>query len=102
MNTSTAGIRRATGQIVVGSFQKIAWNQLEGAPTLNHIHVTETFEGDTEVATWFVVPGSGTGELTGLRGEGGFEAKRGEHARIVLRRLVRGAPPTRDRSASES
>lgn len=48
MNTSTAGIRRATGQIVVGSFQKIAWNQLEGAPTLNHIHVTETFERDIE------------------------------------------------------
>lgn len=23
-------------------------------------------------ATWFVVPGSGTGELSGLRGEGGF------------------------------
>jgi Protein of unknown function (DUF3224) len=24
-------------------------------------------------ATWFVVPGSGTGDLSGLRGEGGFE-----------------------------
>ena len=24
-------------------------------------------------ATWTVVPGSGTGDLTGLRGEGGFE-----------------------------
>jgi hypothetical protein len=24
-------------------------------------------------ATWFVVPGSGTGNLSGLRGEGGFE-----------------------------
>jgi hypothetical protein len=24
-------------------------------------------------ARWFVVPGSGTGELSGLRGEGGFE-----------------------------
>lgn len=24
-------------------------------------------------ATWFVVPGSGTGDLTGVRGEGGFE-----------------------------
>jgi hypothetical protein len=23
-------------------------------------------------ATWFIVPGSGTGELSGLRGEGGF------------------------------
>lgn len=37
-----------------------------------------TFEGDTVEATWFVVPGSGTGELRGLRGEGGFVAKHGE------------------------
>ena len=26
-------------------------------------------------ATWFVVPGSGTGDLSGLRGEGGFEGE---------------------------
>ena len=29
-------------------------------------------------ATWFVVPGSGTGELSGLRGEGGFEGHFGK------------------------
>jgi uncharacterized protein DUF3224 len=29
-------------------------------------------------ATWFVVPGSGTGELVGLRGEGGFEGQFGK------------------------
>jgi hypothetical protein len=29
-------------------------------------------------ATWFVVPGSGTGGLTGLRGEGGFEGEFGK------------------------
>ena len=29
-------------------------------------------------ATWFVVPGSGTGELCGLRGEGGFEGQFGK------------------------
>jgi len=29
-------------------------------------------------ATWFVVPGSGTGDLTGLRGEGGFEGEFGK------------------------
>jgi Protein of unknown function (DUF3224) len=29
-------------------------------------------------ATWFVVPGSGTGELAGLRGEGGFEGQFGQ------------------------
>ncbi|BEP14090.1 DUF3224 domain-containing protein [Acidothermaceae bacterium B102] len=30
--------------------------------------------------TWFVVPGSATGELAGLRGEGGFDAQLGQHA----------------------
>ena len=29
-------------------------------------------------ATWFVVPGSGTGALSGLRGEGGFEGGPGK------------------------
>ena len=29
-------------------------------------------------ATWFVVPGSGTDELVGLRGEGGFEGSFGK------------------------
>jgi len=29
-------------------------------------------------ARWFVVPGSGTGDLSGLRGEGGFEGEFGK------------------------
>ena len=35
-------------------------------------------------ATWFVVPGSGTGDLSGLRGEGGFEGQfgRGSHGTL--------------------
>jgi hypothetical protein len=32
----------------------------------------ELIENGKIKATWFVVPGSGTGELSGLRGEGGF------------------------------
>jgi len=43
-----------------------------------------TLEGSTVQGTWFVVPGSGTGELTGLRGEGGFTAELGQHAQITL------------------
>jgi hypothetical protein len=39
--------------------------------------------GDVE-GSWFVVPGSGTGELTGLRGEGSFAAAVGESAAITL------------------
>jgi hypothetical protein len=34
---------------------------------------SETVENGNIKATWFVVPGSGTGDLSGLRGEGGFE-----------------------------
>jgi hypothetical protein len=43
-----------------------------------------TLEGSTVSGTWFVVPGSGTGELSGLRGEGGFKAELGQSAEIVL------------------
>lgn len=35
-------------------------------------------------AEWFVVPGSGTGALQGLRGEGGFTARLGQHGSIWL------------------
>jgi hypothetical protein len=33
---------------------------------------------------WFVIPGSGTGQLTGLRGEGGFRANLGSDAQVHL------------------
>jgi hypothetical protein len=33
---------------------------------------------------WFVIPGSGTGQLTGMRGEGGFRANLGEGAQVHL------------------
>ena len=38
----------------------------------------ETVESGKIKATWFVVPGSGTGDLSGLRGEGGFEGDFGK------------------------
>ena len=38
----------------------------------------EIVENGKIKATWFVVPGSGTGELSGLRGEGGFEGNFGK------------------------
>jgi len=43
-----------------------------------------TVVGDRVEGRWFVIPGSGTGELAGLRGEGGFTAKLGEHAHWTL------------------
>ena len=45
---------------------------------------SELVENGKVKATWFVVPGSGTGELSGLRGEGGFEGEvgRGSEGRL--------------------
>jgi hypothetical protein len=40
---------------------------------------SETVENNGKIrATWFVVPGSATGDLFGLRGEGGFEGRFGK------------------------
>jgi uncharacterized protein DUF3224 len=39
---------------------------------------SETVENGKIKARWSVVPGSGTGELSGLRGEGGFEGEFGK------------------------
>jgi hypothetical protein len=39
---------------------------------------SEVTENGKIKATWFVVPGSGTGDLSGLRGEGGFEGDFGK------------------------
>jgi hypothetical protein len=39
---------------------------------------SEIVESGKIKATWFVVPGSGTGDLSGLRGEGGFEGQFGK------------------------
>lgn len=40
--------------------------------------------GGRVTGTWSVVPESATGELAGLRGEGGFEAALGQHAAATL------------------
>jgi hypothetical protein len=44
----------------------------------------ETVEHGKIKATWFVVPGSGTADLTGLRGEGGFEGEFGKGSHGTL------------------
>ena len=65
------GIERVTGSIAgrEGSFL---------------LQDSGTLEGNIVKGDWFVVPRSGTGELAGLRGEGGFEAELGQHATITL------------------
>lgn len=43
-----------------------------------------TLTGTRVSGRWSVVPGSGTGELAGLRGDGGFTAELGQGADITL------------------
>ena len=70
-SASFAGIERVTGRLAgrQGTFL------LQDAGTVQDNIVS----GD-----WFVVPGSGTGQLAGLRGEGGFRANLGEGAQVHL------------------
>lgn len=70
-NASFVGVERVTG--CVGGRSGTFVLQDQG-----------TVAGSTVSGTWFVVPGSGTGELIGLRGEGGFTAELGESADITL------------------
>jgi hypothetical protein len=68
---SFVGIERVTGSVGGRSGTFILQDQ-------------GTLKGSTVSGTWFVVPGSGTGELRGLRGEGGFTAELGQGADITL------------------
>lgn len=70
-SASFVGIERVTGRLAgrVGTFLP----QDAG-----------TVEGSVVSGEWFVVPGPGTGELAGLRGEGGFRANLGESAQVHL------------------
>jgi Protein of unknown function (DUF3224) len=45
---------------------------------------SEIVENGKIKGTWFVIPRSGTGDLSGLRGEGGFEGQfgRGSHGTL--------------------
>ena len=45
---------------------------------------SEIVENGKSEATWFVVPRSGTGDLSGLRGEGGFEGEFGKASKGTL------------------
>lgn len=70
-SASFVGIERVTGTLA----------GREGAFLLQD---TGTVDGTIVSGNWFVVPGSGTGQLAGLRGEGGFRANLGEGAQVHL------------------
>jgi len=58
--------------------------KLAGRPGTFVLQGSEVIENGKITGTWFVVPGSGTGELRGLRGEGGFEGQFGKGSRGTL------------------
>ena len=70
-SASFVGVERVTGRVGDRSGTFV----LQDAGTLSRTTVS---------GTWFVVPGSGTAQLEGLRGEGGFVAELGESAQITL------------------
>jgi hypothetical protein len=43
-----------------------------------------TYANGDAVTTWFVVPGSGTGELAGIRGDGGYNTADGTEKSIPV------------------
>jgi hypothetical protein len=70
-SASFVGIERVTGQL--GGRQGTFLLQDAG-----------TVAGNVVSGDWFVIPQSGTGQLAGLRGEGGFRANLGEGAQVHL------------------
>jgi hypothetical protein len=70
-SASFVGIERVTGQIGGRS----------GSFLLQDVG---TLEGSTVSGEWFVIPGSASGDLQGLRGQGGFTAQLGQGADITL------------------
>ncbi len=70
-SASFTGLERVVGRV----------GDRSGSFVLQH---TGTYEGGTATASWFVVPGSGTGDLTGMRGEGGFSAPHAERYVMTL------------------
>ena len=70
-SASFVGLERVVGRVGGRS----------GSFVLQHIG---TAQAGAVKATWFVVPGSGTAELHGLRGEGGFASGHQERYHMTL------------------
>lgn len=65
------GVERVVGRV----------GDRSGSFVLRH---TGTFEDGSATASWTVVRGSGTGKLTGLRGDGGFASAHAESYPVTL------------------
>jgi hypothetical protein len=70
-SASYVGLQKVTGKIdgKAGSFV---------------LQVSGTYDGTLARGDWFIIPGSGTGELQKLSGRGGFSAPHGSEAAYTL------------------
>ena len=75
-----AGRRRIASLVSMQRFR----GRLGGREGAFVLQGSETVENGKIRATWFVVPGSATGGLAGLRGEGGFEGQFGQGSIATL------------------
>lgn len=76
-------VRREDGSALQVSMQRFR-GTLRGRRGTFVLQGSEVVDKGRIKATWFVVPGSGTGELQGLRGEGGFEGEFGKGSEGTL------------------
>ena len=71
-----------------GTARFLGWQRVDGAVGGTEgsfvLETVGTFDGGKAAGTWTVVPGSGSGGLTGLTGEGRFEAPHGPTATFTL------------------
>ena len=76
-------IRRGDRSASMVSVQRFC-GKLRGRQGTFVLQGSETTANGKINATWFVVPGSGTGDLAGLRGEGSFEGDFGKGSDATL------------------
>lgn len=68
---------RSDQEATYSGFERVA-GSLGGRAGSFVVQSSGTYADATATTAWSVVPGSGTGELAGLRGEGGYAARGGE------------------------
>lgn len=76
-------VRRTDQSASMVSMQRFRGN-LGGRSGTFVLQGSETVANGKIDATWFVVPGTGTGDLAGLRGEGGFAGTFGQGSEGTL------------------
>jgi hypothetical protein len=69
-------VSRADGSASFAGVERFI-GKLDGRSGTLILQNSGTLERGAVSGNWFVVPGSGTGEFTGLRGEGGFRTEIG-------------------------